>query len=227
MTNWFEQYYPELIIYAEKKIRQKDLFVQPEETVNDAYIKFVESGVEFDLSEVKKIIRDSLFSDVKIRMKERAVGESDYGNGNIKRYSKKVIAIRGEKVCKGCKENKPVGAFRLYKFEGFTFLSGFCVPCLSKKTNDWQKANKEKWAAYIKKRWQEKNKHRPKKVAKPIQELWQRANKKRYEKEKETLADSYVKRILKAAKKPFTPKDIIEKREELFNKRRNHHEVLH
>lgn len=221
MTNWFEQYYPELISFAQKKIKERNLLnADPIEVVNDAYISFVESGEDFSIVSVRKIVADLIYKYVSERCRERAIGESDRGNGYIKRYSKKVIEIRGHKVCKRCKDPFPVGSFRLQRHDGYTILHPYCRDCQNKIRCEWFKNNRDIWNKYMIERRARLPK-KPKKKAQPIQSLWNKANKKRYAKEKELLLDSYVRRILKAGKKPCSPEDIRIKREELFQKRRN------
>jgi hypothetical protein len=231
VTNWFEQYYPQLLDYASSVVFNKGLMADPCELVNDAYLKFVDSDDEFDFDRVKGLISNASFRFVRERMEKRAVGTRKTAklDGWVD-YSYKPVKITDDRACVLCHEVKPVNAFRFHKYDGFTCVANRCRECENKRNAKWLKSNAKRWNEYVRRRYalggrnrltREQYNAKRSMEKKTIQELWNRANKKRYEKEKENLADSYIKRILKAAKKPFTPVDIEKKREELWAKRRN------
>lgn len=204
--NWFEQYYSEFIDFASRIVIAKELPIDPADLVNDAYLKFYESGEEFTVGKIKSFISSGSWKEV-----DEVRAKNNLGRG----FTKAVPKIQGDRTCTCCHEVKQVNEFHLKRFEGFTYLRSVCIKCVSKKNLKYLQEHKDQWNAYMRKRRPPK-----KKPAKPIQELWNRANKKRYAKEKELLLDSYVRRILKAAKKPFGPKEIEAKRKELYDKRR-------
>lgn len=217
--NFFEVYYDEFIKYATKIVAEKEIAADPMELVSEAYVQFADTGDEFHVGKVKKLILGISFAEVTRKMAQRAVGERDYGNGRVQMFRAKRIPIKGERWCNICKDSIPVNGFRLMKFSGFEYLDTACKKCRSKQTVAYFKKNRLVWNAYMRKRYDAIPK-KPRKKAKPIQELWNKANKKRYAKEKELLLDSYIRRVLKAGKKPCSPQDIERKRQELFSKRR-------
>lgn len=218
MTNWFEQYYPELLDYASAIIYKHNLPALPGDLVNDAFLKLVDSGKEFDLKEAKRLVSGSYYEEDNYRKSKTS------SSGG---YSKKQPRITGEKSCTKCGEAKNVNEFRYKKNLGYSYVENVCNKCRFKMQLRWFTKNKEKWAAYMMKRHRAKGgisraEYNEKRTLnkKPIHELWKKANKKRYKKEKDLLLDSYIRRLLKAGKKPFTPKEIEKKRQELVNKRR-------
>lgn len=214
MINWFEQYYKELLAYAEKLVESKQLMADPKELVNEAYLKFFESGEQFDLIAVKKYINAFHYDEIALKMRDKAMGWRRTSSGNFA-YSKKQVEIKGDFCCTICKEVKPVNAFSLKRFYGFNYLCKQCKSCRNKMTVAWFRKNKEKWNAYMRSR------HIPiKKPAKPIHDLWKKANKKYQAKQKENLTDVYIKSIIRHKIKNPTPQQIEAKRQELFAKRR-------
>jgi hypothetical protein len=206
MTNWFEQYYSDFIEFASRIIIAKELPIDPADLVNDAYIKFYESGEEFSVGKIKTLISGGSWKEVNEVKAKNTLGQG---------FTKAAPKIQGDRTCSCCHEVKQVNEYHFKRFKGFSYLRTMCKKCVSKRNLKYLQDHREQWNAYMKKRRPSK-----KKPAKPIQELWNKANKKRYAKEKELLLDSYVRRILKAQKKPFGPKEIEQKRQELFEKRR-------
>lgn len=220
MTNWFEQYYPDLIKFAKFCIRERKIPVQPEDLVNDAYIKFFDTGDEFDLKKVKDIIYKESFKEVAHKMSQNLFSDG---------FALK-SKIRGDRVCTMCKEVKPVGAFRLAKLQGYYYVFNQCKECLNSWNIQWFKDNKELWNTYCRK-WQSKKKgyevlpwdeyvKKKRLSAKPIGQAQVDAVKKYCQKRAGSLTDSYIIQVLKQRNKPFTPNDIEKKRQELFEKRR-------
>ena len=215
MTNFFELYYKDLLAYAEKVVKQKDLMADPAELVNNAYLKFFDSGEDFDLVTVRKYIYHFHFEEITLKLRERAVGWRVSPSGNSV-YSKKQVRITGDFVCTVCKEVKPANAFYLQRFKGFNYLLKQCKKCNIKRNVEWFRKNKDRWNEYMRKRRPAKG--RP--AAKPIHDLWKKANKIYIEKQKEMLTDVYVKSLLVHKIKNPTKEQIEEKRQELFAKRR-------
>lgn len=239
MTNWFEQYYNELLDHTSKVIIAKKINAEKHEIVNDAYLKFVESGEVFDLGKVKKIISNISFDYVEEKQRSQAVGSrkvyandmaanrSGYEDFSWKVYTYRRPRKNGHNACNKCHEVKQVNEFRLIKFNGYDYLSQICKTCEQKRHNEWVEKNREIWNKYMVLRSRasgainriEYNK-KMSLQKKSIHELWKKANRKYQAKQKELLTDVYVRGILKASKKPFTPKAIAAKRKELFEKRR-------
>lgn len=225
MTNWFEQYYTELLDYAASIVFKKEIPVDPADLVNDAYIKFVESGCGFDFIQIKKYISSGGYNEF-----NHIRGKSNFGDKIVERYSEK-----GDKVCAKCKELKPIGAFRAQKMNGWTYSRVTCLDCEREWGRLWKKGwlskenNRVKWNAYVR-QWQkqrgivkETREEYYKRIAslkKPIHELWKKANKKYQAKQKDNLTDQYIKHLLKCGRKDFSPAAIEKKREELMAKRR-------
>jgi hypothetical protein len=212
MTNWFEQYYDELVNYAGAIVRNNNLMCEPQDLVNDAYIKFYESGEEFSKEKIKKYISNSFHAE-----KDHDRITNIFSNN----VTKKLTTSREEKCCIKCHEVKPANAFRLQVFAGGKYILGnICKKCQIMKHAKWFAENKEKWNAYMRSR-------RPKKIKKPqeIHEQWKKANKKYIAKQKEQLTDVYVRSLLKSKIKSPTPQQIEEKRQQLLAKRRESNSI--
>jgi hypothetical protein len=222
MTNWFEVYYSELLQYAERVITAKKLQLDPADLVNQAYIDFIEQGIDFDLAECKKYISAGSLKEFYFNKTKTNLGDS-----TAKRQ------IKGDKCCTICNNAYPVGYFKVYKFAGHISISNYCKDCERERNNLWYRnwlsipENRARWNTYVNNRRRQRgqlsreeyNKRRRAK-AKPIHELWKNANKKYQERQKENLTDVYIRGILKAGRKSFSPEAIIKKRDQLIEKRR-------
>lgn len=214
MTNWFEVYYSEFLAFAKAQIYKNDrgnIFIA-EDVLNDAYIKFFESGLEFSEDLIKGYILTAIH-----KHNDQLSRRSLFGDA----FKKTDRQIKGDFTCNKCKGTKSVGEFRYIKYEGFSYLEKTCAKCKDKMRTEWARANKERWNAYVRERyWESKN--FVKKAPKPIHDLWKKANHKYIAKQKEQLTDVYVRSLLPKDKR--TPKFIEAKRQEIIAKRKAHDE---
>lgn len=222
MINWFEKYYEELTSFASALVYGKKLLCDPIDLVNDAYIKFIESGEEFSLKKVKNIIYSSHFAEVQETADKRAIGERETAKeGGLKQYSRRILSPKGDRVCAGCNEIVPVNGYYLTKsLKGALYLHLECKACALKRKKKWFAENRGHWNAYVRSRWN--HKVDPIKGNRgTLEEQTARALEKYREKTVVQMSDVYIKKLLQCKyKNQHIPQEAIEaKRKELLEKR--------
>jgi len=227
MTNWFEQYYSELVQFSTAIVFKRKLSIDPIDLVNEAYINFFDSGEEFDLPKVKTFISNHGY-------KERDYQNSKQNFGD-KFCSKISHYHRADRVCNICNGLKTVGEYRVFKhIQGSIYIANYCFTCERKKHNIQFRAwlregdNRDRWNAYMR-NWQRKRSKtglsreewmkRRTANRKPIAELVRKAMKKYEAKNKENLTDAYIRKLIRH-KRDLSPAAIEAKRQQLMAKRR-------
>lgn len=208
----FEDDYSNLVTIAGVFCVKNQLSIQPEELVNEAYLRFFETGEEYSLPLVQKFIYSE---GIREKNRPRQIRIRDVGN--ILRTDANVPKL-ADLNCRVCKEALPISLFKKhYKINGLPSYCNICLSCNNKQRIEWQKKNKEMWNEYMKKWRIVKRTEVKKKKGRPIHELWNEANARYNAKQKELLTDVYIKKLLRNVEK--TPENIQAKREELLKKR--------
>lgn len=114
----FSQYYQSLLAYAGAIIRNHNLSLDSTDLVNDAYIKFIEIGGEFEITKLKKIISD-------ISQKELGEKCTRFGLGTQKKLKTSFDQI----CCTICNEIKPANAFPMENRKGHIYIRRTCKNC--------------------------------------------------------------------------------------------------
>lgn len=208
MTNWFEIYYSELLNFATSLVVKRKLPIEPEDLINDAYIKFFELGEPFSLSLIRRITTSAAFKELENKYAKNSYDEA---------YVKIAYKDLSHQTCINCKEAKPQNHFRFRKEKGFNYIRGICLECEAKKKQEWFEENRDKWNDYMRGYRQRTQPKQNKRQAQPIHDLWKKANHTYIEKQRETLSDVYIRSLLRG--KSITPETIERKRLELMAKR--------
>ncbi len=142
----FETDYEDLIVFAQMVIGNKKLRVDPIDLVNDAYIKYSESGKDYLKSDILRLI----------------------SSGSWKEFSHEIAHVSEEwmlsdkitsSYCKGCKEDKPIAGFYLKNDKSVLSPLGLCKECYIKKQKIFYNNNKE-LCLEMSRKWKAENKER-------------------------------------------------------------------
>lgn len=114
----FSQQYNSLLSYAGAIIRNRNLTIDASDIVNDAYIKFIESGKEYNRDYIKTLILR--VSDV--HKVHQNIHKDSYA-------PKKQASVTGEFCCKKCKEIKQVNEFYTRLERGIIRIDKTCKKC--------------------------------------------------------------------------------------------------
>jgi hypothetical protein len=230
MTNWFEQYYDELVRCAAKRIIELNIIADAHEIVNDEYLAFVESGDDFELTAIKKRIVSRAYSYIPEKTRKAALGSRLTNSGNFKEYSYRQPKRHNEWLaCSRCNDPKPSAAFYTQKFDGYNYTFHICKDCCLKKKKEWFNCNRDTWNRYVRERRRIKNggingrakKRKPQSHVEAVKTACiNRANKAYYQRQKEQLTDAYIRKKLSYKIPSPTSEQIQAKREELLQKRR-------
>lgn len=121
----FSQQYNSLLAYAGAIIKNRGLTIDASDLVNDAYIKFVESGRQYNRDEIKRLI--VIASDT------QKVHQTIYKDSTAPR---KASGITGQLVCNKCKQPKQVNEFHTSFEKGVQRLRKVCKECINKQKKE-------------------------------------------------------------------------------------------
>lgn len=221
----FEKDYNKLLTYARNRVNYRKLDVEPEELINEAYIKQVESGKPYDFSEIKRLIgNEGIISQHKSNVTIRwGIGESGS------------ISFRAENTCRVCKDVKPASAFRIVtEKNGNKYQWNRCIECDNKYSSLWKKTEAGK--LYVKNQYKkrvkkhggrlnnpEKNKKAFKKFVDNNRSKWNEYLRNRDGVGREQLTDVYIRKVLRSKHSTeyllSHPELIIETRARIEQKR--------
>lgn len=119
MNSSFEHHYKGLLSYCLTIKKDKHLVCSSYDLLNDAYLKFAESGEGFDLEKFKAYIVQSSFLEVVHQVKSE----------DITNYKRKESKITDHVCCIKCHEVKPANAFQLANIGGIKYHRTVCDEC--------------------------------------------------------------------------------------------------
>lgn len=130
--------------YSGSIVQKLRISAEPEELINEAYIKIAESGVEYSRGAAISHIIKSAYSFVSD--KNRLNQLHDYGD--------KLAASRsqGHFTCSVCKDVYPDMMFYRKLVAGVSYPLSYCKDCYNKKSKDWVGENREAWNKYMRER---------------------------------------------------------------------------
>lgn len=144
----FEQDYNKLLKYASDVIRDKKLRSDPADLVNEAYVRYINSGAIYNISTIRKYIIGDAFNELAHQM---ATVENEWEKA----------PKQTESFCRCCKQTKPISAFYLKNKNSILIPFSDCKECTSIKRKKYRSENittmTEASAA-----WKKKNKNRAK-----------------------------------------------------------------
>lgn len=129
----FTHQYESLIDYARGVIYNRHLTIDPSDLVNDAYLKFAESGKEFDVKEFKKIISNFGYKESHENLQKNDLSTA-----------KKQYTPKEQVCCSKCHEVKPVNAFPIDRVDGYIIVRKKCKTCVNERRRELNKINPRK-----------------------------------------------------------------------------------
>lgn len=124
----FEKDYDSLIQFAKNHIYQKRLRADPEDLVNEAFIKYIDSGKQYNFIAIQKIIVGESFKE----LNHERVNVSD--------------TYKGTKItdcyCKKCNESNPISGFYLRNSDSILEPMSYCKICTIDKYKKYYYENK-------------------------------------------------------------------------------------
>lgn len=242
----FSHQYESLIDYARSVIYNRKLLIEPGDLVNDAYLKFIESGKSFDTKEFKIYISGFGFKESDEQRHKHHIGTP-----------KKQYLPKDQICCNRCHEVKPANAYELARLKGEVIIRKICRDCTNKRRRERYRANptksiykpkviplalrkppgrpkKYKYSSDLS--VQEKKNICFKEWVKRNREKWNSYNSKRQKstgstkkwqkQQKEKLTDKYLIALLKQQKKDFSPESIEQKRQIILERRKKQTSIL-
>lgn len=241
----FSHQYESLLDYARSVIYKSRLTIDVGDLVNDAYIKFIETGRPFDNNEFKKLISGFGFKETYEQYKRHDLGTP-----------KKQFTSTDQICCNRCHEVKPVNAYTVERRDGgIIIIKKICKDCTNKRRRerykvsptmqiykprviplalqiDKERKRKQTHSGGRKKIYNYDGPSTSKQARKMAYQRWlskqdkEKLNsymnsymKNMLKQQREKLADTYIIRALKQSKKDFSPASIVKKREEILTKR--------
>ena len=183
----FESDYLKLISLAKGLIFKNKSSLNEYDLVNDAFINFHESDIEYSFNAAKKIISTYIINNSRENGLIVEFGVQGDSEGNY------LIKSSTSKFCKCCNEDLPNAAFH-YLYNSRTKkqdLSTYCKECHRKKEKEYRiRIGKYKFArenyeyGYTSGTPSEKNKQRVAKYVNKNREKWNAYNRERYAQKK-------------------------------------------
>jgi hypothetical protein len=123
----FESDYNNLVSFCKVLLKSNSFTLLPEDLVNDAYIKFIESKKDYSFETVTRIIKKSFYGELF--------------------ESQNQDPTERERFCRKCNDTKPIAAFTFYWSERRKkqIVSEYCLECINdnRKVNGYDKKYKK------------------------------------------------------------------------------------
>lgn len=220
----FEDDYNQFLRFAKERIIRLKLNTDPNDIINDAYIKFVDSGKDYSPKTIVGFIIG--LSEERKGYEVMNIGNKDSG------FSK-----RTNHTCKVCKEKKPVSGFYLINKNTIIIPQTTCKECQLKKAKEryqkqkdkilargtaYKKINKDKIRKKKRNYYLKNREFKPKVgrvgLGKVVSKNRKINESLHYNKQRDQLTDWYIRKIL-SRHSDITPEKIEEKRQEILLKK--------
>lgn len=132
-SHLFEQSYNDLVRHAKHRVHELRLNVDGEDLVNDAYIKLIESGEQFDYTSIKRSINYIAFK----------YGEHEKTETSFSEKPSAFVKLEGEIQCKKCHAVKHITEFPIIKLQAYSYPLHTCKECYKPvQKKNWTISNK-------------------------------------------------------------------------------------